>query len=92
MLKACKVDPETLTGTVPIVGKFEREPLNEVDPNAVAVVCPMFGGRIGWVPKGTAIVLGPALDAGAVYAVTVTPVIHPNHQFNPGWNVYAVRL
>ena len=48
---------------------LRREPNNEVDENAVAIIAHVKGGatmKIGYVPKNKAIWIAPAMDAGRI--------------------------
>ena len=49
---------------------LRREPGNEHDPNAIAVVT-ASGAQAGWVPREVAAVVAPALDAGRPWAAIV---------------------
>jgi single-stranded-DNA-specific exonuclease len=49
---------------------LRREPANEHDPNAVAVLT-ASGAQAGWVPREVAAAIAPALDAGAAWAAAV---------------------
>ena len=49
---------------------LRREPGNEHDPNAIAVLT-AAGAQVGWVPREVAAELAPALDAGAPWAAVV---------------------
>ena len=49
---------------------LRREPHNEHDPNAVAVLT-ASGAQAGWVPREVAVAIAPALDAGDAWAAVV---------------------
>jgi hypothetical protein len=49
--------------------ELRREPGNEHDPNAIAVLA--AGARVGWVPRELAAALAPGLDAGARWSAIV---------------------
>lgn len=75
--------------TIPV--ELVRDELNAHDPNAIAVVSPSFGGRVGWVPANQARHIAPHLDAGVEYLAHLTLAIHPAHPDNPGFDLHAVR-
>jgi single-stranded-DNA-specific exonuclease len=50
-----------------------RQPDNEFDPNAIAVMAPT-GEQVGFLNRRLASVLAPALDAGGLWDVSVTEV------------------
>lgn len=47
-----------------------REPSNEHDPNAIAVLLP-GGEQLGWVPRAVAAELAPRLDAGERWSAAI---------------------
>jgi single-stranded-DNA-specific exonuclease len=49
---------------------LRREPANEHDPNAIAVLT-AAGAQAGWVPREVAAAVAPALDAGDRWAAVV---------------------
>jgi HIRAN domain len=49
--------------------ELRRDPGNEHDPNAIAVLA--GGGQVGWVPRELAAELAPELDAGRPWAAAV---------------------
>ena len=49
---------------------LRRDPYNEHDPNAIAVVAG-DGGQLGWVPRDLAAELAPKLDAGEAWTAVV---------------------
>jgi hypothetical protein len=49
---------------------LRREPANEHDANAIAVLTAP-GAQLGWVPRAVAAELAPGLDAGAPWAAVV---------------------
>lgn len=68
-----------------------REPTNEYDPNAVAVLA--GGSIIGHVPRGLAERLGPEIDAGERYVVVSAEVlVHPEHEDRPGLLIECERV
>ncbi len=48
---------------------LRRDPANEYDPNAIAVLAD--GEQLGWVPRELAAELAPAVDAGQPWAAVV---------------------
>jgi hypothetical protein len=49
--------------------ELRRDPDNPHDPNAIKVLA--GGEQVGWVPRGVAEVLAPALDAGEPFSAVV---------------------
>jgi hypothetical protein len=49
--------------------ELRRDPDNEHDPNAIAVLA--GGEQVGWVPRELAAVLAPEIDAGRPWAAAV---------------------
>jgi hypothetical protein len=49
---------------------LRREPGNEHDPNAIAVLS-ADGGRLGWVPREVAASIAGSLDAGEPWSAVV---------------------
>jgi hypothetical protein len=49
---------------------LRRDPRNEHDPNAVAVLT-QAGAQVGFVPRGVAVALAPQLDAGQAWSAVV---------------------
>jgi HIRAN domain len=49
--------------------RLRREPDNEHDPNAIAVLA--GGAQVGWVPRELAAELAPKLDAGRPWSAVV---------------------
>jgi hypothetical protein len=47
---------------------LRRDPANEHDPNAIAVLPEDGGEQLGWVPREIAVDLAPELDAGRPWA------------------------
>jgi len=50
--------------------RLRRDPDNEHDPNAIAVLA-ADGAQVGWVPREIAASLAAALDAGAAWSAVV---------------------
>lgn len=75
----------------PVPARLHRVHDHPHDANAVAVICVAAGGRIGWVPRGVAARIAPAIDAGHRYdAEILEHVEHPQHPENPGLNIRCV--
>jgi hypothetical protein len=72
-------------------GSFIREPDNEHDPNAIALLC---GGRkVGHLPRLVAKRYAPEIDAGARYVVSDYDVlIDQDHDDRPGLVIEAVKV
>ena len=49
--------------------ELRRDPGNEHDPNAIAVLA--GGEQVGWVPRAIAEEIAPAIDAGEPYSAVV---------------------
>ena len=49
--------------------ELRRDPGNEHDPNAIAVLAD--GAQVGWVPRAVAEEIAPAIDAGEPYSAVV---------------------
>jgi hypothetical protein len=70
----------------PTEASLIREPDNQFDPNAVAVLC--AGDVIGHVPATIAARLAPVMDGGARYRVTGAAVlVNPEHPERPGFEI-----
>ncbi len=67
-----------------------RQPLNEYDPNAIALLDP-HGRPVGFFNKHLAADLAPRIDAGAVYDVEVSDVTGGNDGRSVGVNVLVTR-
>jgi hypothetical protein len=50
---------------------LERDPANEHDPNAIAVLPAGGGAQLGWVPREVAAELAPELDQGRTWSAVV---------------------
>jgi hypothetical protein len=51
--------------------ELRRDPANEHDPNAIAVLGASGGEQLGWVPREAAGELAPELDSGRPHAAVV---------------------
>lgn len=68
-----------------------REPDNEHDPNAIAVLC--GGSLIGRLPRSLAEKLAPKLDAGEKWRVIKAEIlIHPEHEDRPGVEIKLEKV
>jgi single-stranded-DNA-specific exonuclease len=70
--------------------RLVRQPDNEFDPNAIAVLAPT-GEQVGFLNRRLASVLSPALDAGARWDVSVTGVTGGDDAGSRGVNVLVAR-
>jgi single-stranded-DNA-specific exonuclease len=70
--------------------RLVRQPDNEYDTNAVAVMAPT-GEQVGFLNRRLAAVLAPALDAGAEWEVSVTDVTGTEEAGSRGVNVLLAR-
>ncbi len=70
--------------------RLVRQPENEFDPNAIAVLAPT-GEQIGFLNRRLASVLAPALDSGAEWDVSVTDVTGGDEAGARGVNVLFSR-
>ncbi len=50
---------------------LRRDPGNEHDPSAIAILTGGGGAQVGWVPRDVAAQVAPALDAGDPWAAVV---------------------
>lgn len=74
----------------PLAVLLLREPLNQHDPNAVAVHVPAVG-PVGHLNREIAGQVAPLLDTGRVRVLADLYVrIHPDHPDRPGLTVLAV--
>jgi hypothetical protein len=67
-----RFQPVALEGDAAAPGRplaLRRDPHNEHDPNAVAVLA--GGEQVGWVPRELAVEIAPALDAGEPWSAVV---------------------
>lgn len=64
MKKDLRLDFQRRVAKKPVTVTVEREPDNEYDPNAVAVL--LDGYRIGYFRRDSAELLAPRLDAGEI--------------------------
>jgi single-stranded-DNA-specific exonuclease len=70
--------------------RLVRQPDNEYDPNALAVMTPA-GDQVGFLNRRLAAVLAPAIDAGAQWEVSVTDVTGTDEAGSRGVNVLLER-
>jgi single-stranded-DNA-specific exonuclease len=70
--------------------RLVRQPDNEFDPNAIAVLAPS-GEQVGFLNRRLASVLAPALDAGGRWDVAVTEVTGGDDAGSRGVNVLLAR-
>lgn len=80
---------------LPVPLTLVREPENEFDPNAVAVVAPNeeFGPHIiGHIPRHLAARLAPEMDAGVKWGAVLTNVFYlDDHIDRPGADVLLTK-
>ncbi len=70
---------------------LRRDPLNEYDPQAVAVYAPRLEAQIGFLNRDLAAVIAPALDEGVEYTVALGSVTGGNEGKSRGVNVEIAR-
>ena len=70
--------------------RLVRQPENEYDANAIAVMDPI-GEQVGYLNRRLAAVLAPAMDAGAAWDVSVTDVTGGEPEGSRGVNVSLQR-
>jgi single-stranded-DNA-specific exonuclease len=70
--------------------RLVRQPANEYDSNAIAVMAPT-GEQVGFLNRRLAAVLAPALDAGAEWEVSVTDVTGTEEADSRGVNGLLAR-
>lgn len=78
-------------GDFPLEASLIRDPENEYDANAIAVLC--GGSFIGFIPASLAEKLAPKLDAGEKWRVIEAEIlIHPEHEDRPGVEIKLERV
>lgn len=65
---------------------LQRQPNNQYDRNAIAVVHPKTNEQVGFIPKSTASNLAPIIDSGIVCRAFVSAVTGGNG-YNYGINI-----
>jgi len=70
--------------------RLVRQPDNEFDPNAIAVLA-VTGEQVGFLNRRLAAVLAPVIDAGAQWDVSVTDVTGTEEAGSRGVNVLLER-
>jgi single-stranded-DNA-specific exonuclease len=70
--------------------RLVRQPTNEFDPNAIAVMT-HAGEQVGYLNRRLAAVLAPAIDAGAEWDISATEVTGTDEKGTRGVNVLLSR-